>query len=365
MKIKKVLALGIVSILLLSLSVNFIPPASAQENSPVDGAGDQSPGGDNDENHQPGKGIDERRKNFERRNLDIDKSNKNTRVITSWSDEETHDEVDMNFDFSEGSPTLDLEYNVDKDSKEIRLSFQLAFKKLFEFLDSNDNGRYDEGEEIISEYVFKGSDFGDIQYNEDNERYDFQIQTKDSVFKIRVRGGGEFIEVNGNTINPYESKIDFEINYDFQSEDSMLGLKMEIKGDHPKEMAKHTYDEENRWADNESWLRLRHDNYSGFFSWQNRAQSGGKDIPVNATFISESAVDDIGSVVPVNDVLYLSYPQSSEIVHDPKVGVVGESSLSYTVTDEIDFMFMITILAITMISATLVFSAGIYMRKRD
>ncbi|MGM0510663.1 MAG: hypothetical protein ACQESD_06000 [Thermoplasmatota archaeon] len=365
MKIKKFFVLGVVSLLLLSLSINFLPSVSAQEGSPVDGAGDQQPPDMDNDEKGPHKGIDQDRIDFEKRKLNVDRSNKNAVVTTSWSDESTNDEVKMNFDFGEGSPSMDMEYNVDKDSKQLRLSFQLIFKKLFEFHDNNGNGRYDEGEEIISEYVFKGSDFGDIQFDEDHEIYDFQTNTKDSVFKIRVRGGGEFMEVDGNTLNPYESKIDFEINYGFQSEDSMLGLKMEIKGDHPKEMAKHTFDEENRWADNESWLRLRHDNYSGFFSWQNRAQSGGKDIPVNATFISESAVDDIGSVVPVNDVLYLSYPQSSQIVHDPKIGVVGESSLSYTVTDEIDFMYLTTILAITMITAALVFSAGIYIRKRD
>ncbi len=362
MNIKKVLGLGIITILLLSLSINFLPAVSAQEGSPPNGIDDMP---DRDFEKGPPKGVKEGRNDFEKRSLEVGKHEKNAEVTSYWTDKNTDDEVNMNFDFRSGSPTFDFEYYLNKDSKTLRLSFQLVIEKIFEFKDTNGNGRYDGSDEIISEYVLEGKDFEDIGFDEDEEVYNFNTRTEDSVFKIRVVGGGEFMEVNGNTINPYTSKIDFEINYDFKAEDSMLGLKTIVKSEHPKEMGKHTFDEQNQWAEDESWLKLKHDNYSGFFSWQNKAKGDGEDVPVNVTFISESAVDEIGSILPVNDVLYFSYPRASNIVHDPKVGVVGESSLSYTATDDIDFRYMITVLAITMITASLVFSAGIYLRKRD
>lgn len=361
MKIRNFLVFGVIALLFFSLSIDFVA------------AQDGTPGGIDDPNDQeaknghqdPPKGVDEKRRDFERRKLDIDKSNNNAVITTSWAEEKVNDEVELDFDLQDDSPTLNIEYDLNKDSKTMRLSFQLIFQKLFEFQDSNNNGRYDEGENIISEYVFRGSDFEDIEFTEEENSYKFHAQTVDSVFKIDVTGGGKFMDMNGSTLNPYESKIDFTINYDFESNDSMLGLKMGLKSDHPKEMGKHTFDEENQWAEDESWLQLKNDNYSGFFSWQNRAQGNGKDIPVNATFISESAVDEFGSVQAVDDVLYLSYPRSSEIVHDPKVGVVGESSLSYSIDEGLDMMSMFIILIVSMIAAALVFSSGIYMRKKD
>lgn len=352
-KIRKILVFSLVMLLLFSITLNFFSFESSAQ------------GADRGDNGPPfDGGPGDKRRGYEKRDVDLEREDKKAIVKSTWSNEDVSDQLQMVFHYEEGPPKIEVEYQVQKDGEIKGFGFKLVIEEVFEFIDSNSNGRYDDEDEIVSRMELKEDDFTDMEFEENEEGYELRLEDHNSSIQIKAVGGGGFIDHNSQIINPTEMKLDFTYDYDFRSEDSMLGLKMAFMSKYQASLGKETYDEEKGYARGETWMNFQEHNYTGFFSWGNTAQVDGVERPVNTTLKSERAVPGMDDPTVVKDVIYLSYPRGDQIVHDPKVGVVGESSLSFSTQDALSMEYMLMILAVSMVSATVVFSAGVYIRRK-
>lgn len=354
----KILVFCVIALLLITFSLNFVSATQTQSdyqsNQPGQGQGGHGKGG-------PPEGVDKNRRQYEKRNVEIGQYQKQAKISSSWQGDRSEDSLEMNFNFEGEYPKISIDYQAEKKNHQVKLSFNLVFKEVFEFIDNNQNGRYDGADEIVKTQDLSQIQFNNLNFDDENNGYRFSINSDDSSIGFDVQGKGEFMKYGDQILSPSEAKIDLQFNHDFERDDSMLAVKIMIESQHQNSLQKRTYDEEKGYATNESGIKLSKNNYSGFFTWKNRANIDGKNKPVNATFISESSVgSDDG-----DNLLYLCYPQGSEIVHDPKVGVVGESALSYSQVEEEPIMFFLIVLSATIGISAVIFYGGIYYRRKN
>lgn len=353
--VKKVLVLMVITFLLAPFILNTVSATSAPHVLGNEGGGGENGGSEDDEGKKEESG---------KRETNIDKYSKRAVVTSRWEKGEIKEYLKLKFECNKGSPEFEVDYEANRGSKRVNFSFRIIFQEVFEFKDMNGNGRFDKDDEVISRYGLDGSKFRNIVYEGAQNGYRYRARTTDSIFGIEARVGSDFISYDSQTLTPTETKLGLNLDYDFKAEDSMLSLKISIKNPSQKELEKRTYDEKEGYAEDESWMRFKEDDYSGFFSWNNFADIDGKQHPVNATYTSQSAVTGDESLSKSDDLLYLSYKQGSEITHDPKVGVVGASVL-YSPTDlgpSTEYLLMI--LLITVAVATSIFSGGVYIREK-
>lgn len=352
----KLIVFGVITLLLISFTFSFV--ASAQ-NQRGDGQGGNGHG-------NPPDDVGKNKRQYEKRNVEMNKHQKQAEIRSSWKGDNSEDSLNMNFNFRENYPKITIDYEGEKENKQVQLSFKLVFKKIFEFVDENQNGRYDGGDEIVNSQDLNQVRFKNINYENKPNGYKFNTETIDSKVRFQVQGDGNFSKSGQQILSPSEAKIDLEFNYEFEREDTMLGLKIDIQTQNQNHVQRRTFDEERGYASDETGLRFTKNNYSGFFTWADNAVVDGENRPVNATFISETGVKLNESEINGNDVLYLCYQQGSEIVHDPKVGVVGESSLSFTSVEEEPIQFFLIVLGASIgISAAVFYSGVYYRRKKD
>ncbi|MFW6196500.1 MAG: hypothetical protein ACOC5D_04105 [Thermoplasmatota archaeon] len=357
----KLLVMGVIALLLLTVTSNFVSATQNQFNTQTDQASDPPEG--------PGKGgppsdIGQNRRQYERRDIEVGRYQNRAVIESSWKGDRSDDRLNMHFNFHKDHPEISVQYEVEKKNKNVQFSFNLVFKEVFEYVDNNQNGRYDNGDNIINIKNLSHTQFKDIDYKDEEEGYSFSIETMDSSIGFDVRGQGEFIEHGSQILTPSEAKMDLKFNYDFERDDTMLGLKIDIQTQYQNHVQRRTFDEERGYANDERGLGFTKENYSGFFTWADNAVVDGENKPVNATFISETGVESSDSEINGNDVLYLCYHQGSKIVHDPKVGVVGESSLSFTSVEEEPLQFFLMVFVASIGLSAAVFYSGVYYRRK-
>ncbi len=263
------------------------------------------------------------------------------------------------------------------------LLFIVKFDKIIEFVDDNNNGLYDKGEEAYI-YDLENVEFAPIQYSAENiaegvKLHELTIQTADGVFGASAYTSGEPVTIIGDTVSPNEVKITVEINnFPFTRDDSKLALKVLIKGDQPLEMEKREVEDKNETeirikpegrmfqiiiGDNEGgkesltptpieeekenaaipvpsppskkeenapatpwpYGEEDEDQGTGFFSWKRVALVDGVEREVKSTGILEEwytiTQDNMVTHYWDNErKLYLTYERGTSIVHDPKIG---------------------------------------------
>lgn len=353
----KLLVFSVVALLLLTFTFSFISSAqtqfTTQSNQPGDGQGGANNGG-------PPGDVGQNRRQYEKRDVEVGRYQKQAKITSSWKGDRSEDSLRMNYNFEGEYPKITVDYEAEKKNKQVKFSFNLVFQEVFEFVDKNQNGRYDEEDEIVKTTDLSQTQFKNINFENTQNGYKFNTEAVDSSIGFKVQGMGEFTKYGSQILTPSEAKIDLQLNHDFEREDTMLAVKIMVQSQHQNRIQERTYDEEKGYASDESGLKLSENNYSGFFTWKNSAEVDGVNRPVNATFISESSVGTSGG----EDVLYLCYQQGSEIVHDPKVGVVGESALSYSPIDEEPIMFFLIVLGTTIGISAAIFYGGIYYRRK-
>ncbi|MHA2058301.1 MAG: hypothetical protein ACXACG_09300, partial [Candidatus Thorarchaeota archaeon] len=107
-------------------------------------------------------------------------------------------------------------------------------------------------------------------------------------------------------------KIDVYIRgFNFTEVDSLLALKVELSTELETSFDEETEDEEDGRAIDEAEIDVLLTDVTGFFSWKESAEIDGVTHLVNSS---------IHEVTATEQDIYLSYPQGSDIVHDPKIG---------------------------------------------
>ena len=317
--------------------------------------------------------IDDDQERYQQRKMEMEFERNRTRIRSEWGQDDYEDELEILFEIDHG-PRLKLDYENNLHSSENELSFDVKIRELIEFRDTNRNGRYDEDDIIVNTYSFENSNFKNFTYqnqlSDDGENINFvSTQTEDDVFKMNLYFSGNFSEINNQILSPSEVKIDFIINnYPYQGEDTKLALKTMLNTKHETEMETESFDEIQGFSEDESVLDINSLNNGGFFSWAETVIVDGIVKPVNSTINSETEETIKENEKFSNKIsnIYFSYPRGSNIIHDPKLGIVSISFEAFALQSISNLVNMDNIISYVgiCILASIMFLGVIVIRKR-
>ncbi|MHA2289741.1 MAG: hypothetical protein ACXABG_13230 [Promethearchaeota archaeon] len=236
---------------------------------------------------------------------------------------------------------------------EFKLTFEVLFKGIIEYVDLNENGVLDEEEdEIVSDYgfnSFKPIDYSLQSISDDSSLHYILINTTDGIFALHIYLVEEFVYVDETLITPTEAKIDIEItNYNYSVSNSQLALSTKLWSEETYKEREETKDEEEGYASDEKEVFVENDVYSGFFSWKETALVDGVEMDV-LTKRFELEEENL-------EWLLICYPRGDHIYHDPKIGIlIGVAANDIT-------LIVLTISSVSVISAIAI--AGLALRRR-
>ena len=213
-------------------------------------------------------------------------------------------------------------YNPTSNTSQIELEFEVTFKELVEFNDTDADGIYndavDQEVSVLALDDFKAPIYSIFDISLDTQMHYIILMTSDDVFTAHIYIVEEFEIINNTLITPSETKIDIEINnYNYLSNSSQLALYAKLESEVEYEMENETEDEELGYAEDESSTYTTSGSFIGFFSWKENATIDGVSKGV---VVSQIEDDDIE---PGEQKIYLNYPRGTNIYHDPKIGVEG------------------------------------------
>ena len=333
----------------------------------------------NQERHQFREGdddnddVDDNQERYQYRKMEMKFEENRLRIRSEWEQDEFEDEIEIIFDVENG-PKLYLEYENNKYSSENELSFEVKISELIEYRDTNRNGRYDEDDIIVNTYSFENSIFNNFTYHKhlsDNDEIINLVSTGtlDDIFKMNLYFTNNFSKINNQILTPSELKIDFIINnFQFLEEDTQLALKTMLETEHETELDIESFDEINGFSENESVLDIINSNNGGFFSWAEKVIVDEIEKPVNITINTKSEETISENEKTSNQVsnIYFSYPRGSNIIHDPKIGVISISFEAYALQSISNLINMDNIISYVgiCILASILFLGIINIRKR-
>ncbi|MFW9865292.1 MAG: hypothetical protein ACFFEN_04265 [Candidatus Thorarchaeota archaeon] len=336
MKAKYIL-LGISLLGILFFSVSYAYGFEGEEG----GGGDELPDDDGD-------GIDDNKEDEEKRIIEIWIGDNVVEIASIKRSEEQKDIIELRVGYNEDGLSVRVSYGTIvycdppeedlppeeepkpsggdycEDYIEYKITFEVFFQGLIEFIDLNDNGVLDEEEdEIVSDYWF--SSFQPVEYsltpisNDTNLHY-LLFNSTDGIFAAHVYLVEEFVYVNDNLISPTEAKIDIEITgYEYVEDNSQLALITNLWSEEHGIEGEETYDEKEGYSEDEKDVVVKDDAYSGFFSWKETALVDGVEMDVLTKELDYEGENF--------QKLLICYPRGYHIFHDPKIGIfIGQVS---------------------------------------
>lgn len=200
----------------------------------------------------------------------------------------------------------------------VNLEFQVRLYSLFEFVDNDGDGGYNEDSDSILQELELES-FNPIVYRNESAHI-LEIESTDGIFLVRIYAVEGFTDINGSIIDPAEIKVDFEIHdFPFTESNSLLGLQIYFQTNAQYHFEEKSHGEEDEFRQNETEIALEDQDFTGFFAWNNEANIDGVLQAVNSTNILPNGNDKK---------LILIYPHGMDIVHDPIFGLTLDYGIS-------------------------------------
>jgi len=313
-------------------------------------------------------GYRHQQRHYQYRKMNCTGNHNQSRIRSQWILNNSIDAFEIDFK-TDPEPSLVLDYMPTGNEENIQLNFKIALKKIIEFADLNGNERFDYSDLEISTYSFELVNFTNITYSNVTmspgvNTIQMSTQSVDEVFTLNLYISDNFTNFKNHVISPSEMKIDFIIHqYPYIKNNSHLALLIEITTDHNLSMLDESFDEKQGYAFNESAINISSMNYSGFLSWLNTCTVDGINRSVQTSFLEGER--PIGEGVKTIQHISFSYPNGTEIIHDPKIGVIGQSFTlpalnNIQITDiSVYFTYLISC-----ILAIIIFIGIISLRKR-
>ena len=270
-------------------------------------------------------GIDDDFEELNKRDIEIEFSEDEFEVQTILRSGTLRDKIEFSVSYDSDGVSVELHYHPDfegDNQDNLELEFSISFRKLIEFVDIDSNGIYDDSvDQTIQEVEiknFKPLNYSQIIVSPDTILHYIILNTTDGVFTAHLYFAEEFTNINNNLITPSQSKIDIEINdFNYTHGSSQLALYVKLESEVEYEDKEETEDEELGFATNETSTYISNLSRSGFLSWKKTAIVDGNETEI---LLSPIEVDDDDEF---EQKMYVNYPRSQNIYHDPKVGVEG------------------------------------------
>ncbi len=293
-------------------------------------------------------------------------------------------ESELGITFSTQDTTYEVSANATGDDTQFDKDLKTQLHQLVEYEDENDNGKYDEGEPVVSGYMLsEGADefatgpaFGQVEW-EDLETSDAtgddgtvgqriiargelqpQEQTEElpdelpNVAPNRTDNGTVGIDIyvygagavhNGTQLDPTEVKMDFTVkDYPFVENGTQLALIQQTETTSEDQAAQPEDDEGVKGTHHVRDVRV-----GLLYAWDDQAEVNGTDEPVKTTVLENQteekdsssnedndSEDDKDKEYTVKRAHALSYPRGDTILHDPRTGVVLEPTSAEGTVDK-------------------------------
>jgi hypothetical protein len=265
-------------------------------------------------------GVDDDVEEQNKRDISVNYDNDDATIESKLTSGEIYNRFRAEMKATSEGLEFGFEFEKDTEANETEIDFDVTIPEIIEFLDINENGIYDPSiDSVASTYLINS--YKTLVYNAvtiDNETvYTFNVETSDGVFSSTMFVSGEFVVVDDLLIAPSQFKFDIVITgYTFTELNSSLALMIELESEFDVEYDEdeETEDEEDGRSSDEQEIEVGYGDFTGYFSWLKIAKIDGVEQEVLASPIVTSSEDSI---------MYLNYPQGSEIIHDPKVGLQG------------------------------------------
>ena len=345
---------------------------SEPDNSPNNPSNGENHGQQNQMQNNRDKSWCGYQKRYQHRKMNCTGGHNQSRIRSQWRLNNSIDAFEIEFTI-DPEPVMILYYMPNGDASNVQLTFKITLKKLVEFADLNNNGRFDYSDSEISTYAFENVNFTNITYSNETlisgeTVLTMETQTFDNVFEIKMYISDNFTSFNKQILSPSEMKIDFQINqYPFLENNTPLALIMEITTNHNLSIEAESFDEKQGYAFNESAVNISSMHYSGFLSWLNTVSVDGINKSIQASILEEEHPGMEG--VETIRFISFSYPHGAEIIHDPKIGVVSQS-FNLAALNNVQLINIITDLnvyftyIISCVLAIIIFIGILSLRKR-
>ena len=336
---------------------------------PMGGYGGQQSAAAGEDQNGSGRGGHQYRYRYQKGYTIMDGAENYTRMRSQCRNNRTDEAFEIFFSIDE-APTLELSYLPTLNASRGQRHFDFIIDRLIEYLDSNENGKYDHNDDIVSSLVFTNVTFSNITYTNSTTSDGktvtiIETHTTDNLFSIVIYLVSEKTSIFNNIITQKEVKIDFSIiDYPYVSQSSQLALVTQIDTPFDVFPEQNTYDEQQGIATQESGLNISSATRTGFFTWANEAVVDNTTYPVNVTVLStseETFSGDVQEAYTQSQVIF-SYPRGESIVHDPKMGVVELLGGVLPAVMQVEYLSIIYLLAC--LAAGIVFYGVVYIRKK-
>ncbi|MFX0106347.1 MAG: hypothetical protein ACFE75_12780 [Candidatus Hodarchaeota archaeon] len=273
------------------------------------------------------------------------------------------DEIELGIKYDNEGINIEVSYESEYRSEnetEFEIEFEATFRKLIEFVDINKNGIFEPSIDVtISELDLNSFDpaiYVEEPITAQTSIHHITINTSDNIFSMHFYVSEEFFLKNDSLIIPTKPKIDIEINgFNFLNISSKLAIYLSLESSLTYEEHGETEDEELGYASDEDAVSISQNNFTGIFSWNENASVDGSTSLVNASALE---ADDYN---PEDQKIYLIYPQGTQIVHDPKIGIEGILRLQ---SEQFSWYFLTIFLAIGAVTISLAVPIYYYFRKK-
>ncbi len=268
--------------------------------------------------------------------------------------------------FSTEDTTYEVSANATSDHTQFDKELETQYHQLVEFRDDNNNGKYDEGEAVVSGYMLSGESdelvtgpvSGQVTW-EDLETTDATADdgtpgqriiargeltpqgqtdeipdelpnvptndTKNGTIGIDLYVFGAGAVYNETTLQPAEVKVDFTVkDYPYVENGTQLALIQDTQTT-SEDQAAQPADGDGVKGTHE----VRDVRVGLLYAWDDQAQVNGTDEPVRTTVLENQTEQKNGSgdkdqAYSIHRAHALSYMRGDLIVHDPRTGVVLE-----------------------------------------
>lgn len=302
-----------------------------------------------------GDGVDDEFEESHKRDIEIEFSPGEFQIESHLRDGQIIDEVGLKvkYDIDGLSVEVSYEENVAMENiTEREIEFEVEFRSLTEYVDSNMNGLFDEGiDQFIQEVPlnsFQPVIYSTSTISNDTTLHYIIVNTTDGVFTAHIYFTEEFTIVNNSFITPTETKVDIEItNFNYIDINSQLALYVKLSSEIEYEEDNVTDDEESGHSSNEDGVKIQGGEFAGIFTWKEQA------------FVDDVIMDVVANELESDDVneteqkLLLNYPRGDHIYHDPKIGIVfglvPTSNLPFIIIGVVGSLIVVSAVALILV----------------
>lgn len=326
----QLIALLFIGVFFMGAALAFSPAAAGiDEETPMgileeeDGVEDQEDEEDEEDNDEDDDDVDDDFEAEHERSVEVEISDNEIQIESELKNGNQKNEFDVKVQFEDKLKIeLEFEEDIEDTDTEFEVEFGVEFKKIVEYLDTDNDSLYNEDvDTTLTEYNF--GNWAPVEYTPTTQAdgstlHYILIRTSDSVFAAHLYVVGEFMDLNTTVLAPTEIKIDIEINnFSFTDPDSRLALYTKMESEYEYEYDDETESEEEGYAEREAGLVSEMGNFAAGFSWAEFVLVDGVELPV---FVGAVEKDDDDEN---HEKIYINYPQGNNIFHDPKIGVLG------------------------------------------